>query len=99
MHLPDLSLFSRFHAVNPYWHRSLVERLFKNRGRANAAHKPQRHASTTAVEEKSANEKTADESNAEKSEEVAKAVIFLASHDASYITGVELNIDGGMGQL
>src|SRR5947209_9652741 len=33
------------------------------------------------------------------SEEVAKGVIFLASDDASYITGVELNIDGGMGQL
>ena len=33
------------------------------------------------------------------SEEVAKAVVFLASDDASYITGVELNIDGGMGQL
>jgi NAD(P)-dependent dehydrogenase (short-subunit alcohol dehydrogenase family) len=33
------------------------------------------------------------------SEEVARGVIFLASDDASYITGVELNIDGGMGQL
>jgi NAD(P)-dependent dehydrogenase (short-subunit alcohol dehydrogenase family) len=32
-------------------------------------------------------------------EEVAKGVAFLASDDASYITGVELNIDGGMGQL
>jgi NAD(P)-dependent dehydrogenase (short-subunit alcohol dehydrogenase family) len=32
-------------------------------------------------------------------EEVAKAVVFLASDDASYITGVELNVDGGMGQL
>jgi NAD(P)-dependent dehydrogenase (short-subunit alcohol dehydrogenase family) len=32
-------------------------------------------------------------------EEVAKAVAFLASDEASYITGVELNIDGGMGQL
>jgi NAD(P)-dependent dehydrogenase (short-subunit alcohol dehydrogenase family) len=32
-------------------------------------------------------------------QEVAKAVAFLASDDASYITGVELNVDGGMGQL
>jgi NAD(P)-dependent dehydrogenase (short-subunit alcohol dehydrogenase family) len=34
-----------------------------------------------------------------KSEEVASAVAFLASTDASYITGVELNVDGGMGQI
>lgn len=32
-------------------------------------------------------------------EEVAGAVAFLASQDASYITGVELNVDGGMGQV
>ena len=32
-------------------------------------------------------------------EEVAAAVAFLASQDASYITGVELNVDGGMGQI
>lgn len=32
-------------------------------------------------------------------EEVAGAVAFLASQDASYITGVELNVDGGMGQI
>jgi NAD(P)-dependent dehydrogenase (short-subunit alcohol dehydrogenase family) len=32
-------------------------------------------------------------------EEVAGAVAFLASHDASYITGVEINVDGGMGQI
>jgi NAD(P)-dependent dehydrogenase (short-subunit alcohol dehydrogenase family) len=32
-------------------------------------------------------------------EEVAAAVAFLASDDATYITGVELNVDGGMGQL
>lgn len=32
-------------------------------------------------------------------EEVAAAVAFLASSDASYITGVELNVDGGLGQI
>jgi len=31
--------------------------------------------------------------------EVAAAVAFLASQDASYITGVELDVDGGMGQV
>jgi NAD(P)-dependent dehydrogenase (short-subunit alcohol dehydrogenase family) len=32
-------------------------------------------------------------------EEVAATVAFLASEDASYITGVEINVDGGMGQI
>ena len=34
-----------------------------------------------------------------KPEEVAATVAFLASSDASYITGIELNVDGGMGQI
>jgi NAD(P)-dependent dehydrogenase (short-subunit alcohol dehydrogenase family) len=34
-----------------------------------------------------------------KAEEVAGAVAFLASSDASYITGVELDVDGGRGQI
>lgn len=33
------------------------------------------------------------------SEEVGHAALFLASGEASYITGAELNVDGGMGQI
>lgn len=32
-------------------------------------------------------------------EEVAGTVAFLASSDSSYITGVEINVDGGLGQV
>jgi NAD(P)-dependent dehydrogenase (short-subunit alcohol dehydrogenase family) len=32
-------------------------------------------------------------------EEVAKAALFLASDDSSFITGIELFVDGGRAQV
>ena len=32
-------------------------------------------------------------------DEIAKAMVFLASDDSSFISGIELAVDGGMNQV
>jgi NAD(P)-dependent dehydrogenase (short-subunit alcohol dehydrogenase family) len=32
-------------------------------------------------------------------DEIAKAAVFLASDDASFVTGIELFVDGGIAQI
>jgi NAD(P)-dependent dehydrogenase (short-subunit alcohol dehydrogenase family) len=105
--LPNLSVYSASKAALRSLTRTLAAELLGRRIRVNAvAPGPiptaiQREA-VSAEEVKKTEEWLASQVPMKRlgsAEEVARAVLFLASDDASYITGVELNVDGGMGQL
>ena len=106
--LPNLSLYSASKAALRSLTRTLATELLGRRIRVNAV-APGPISSTaiqkevgSAEEVKKNEEWLASQVPMKRMgtvQEVAKAVLFLASDDASYITGVELNVDGGMGQL
>ena len=105
--LPNLSIYSASKAALRSLTRTLATELLGRRIRVNAvAPGP---ISSTAIQREVGSEEVKKNEEWLASQvpmkrmgtvqEVAKAVLFLAADDASYITGVELNVDGGMGQL
>ena len=106
--LPNLSIYSASKAALRSLTRTLATELLGRRIRVNAV-APGPISSTAiqrevgSAEEVKKNEEWLASQVPMKRlgsvEEIAKAVFFLASDDASYITGVELNVDGGRGQL
>ena len=106
--LPNLSVYSASKAALRSLTRTLAAELLGRRIRVNAVAPGPITATAIQREVGSAEEVKKNEEwlasqvpmkRMGSVEEVAKTVLFLASDDASYITGVELNVDGGMGQL
>lgn len=101
---PDWSLYSATKAAVRSFARTWTTDLKDRRIRVNAIgpgfiDTPPWHASAAAEERIEANSKMVPLGRYGTADEIAKAAVFLASDDASYITGVELFVDGGFAQV
>jgi NAD(P)-dependent dehydrogenase (short-subunit alcohol dehydrogenase family) len=101
---PDWSIYSATKAAVRSFARTLTTDLKARRIRVNALSPglidtPPWHATQAAEEAMKVFAGSVPLGRFGTPEEVAKAVVFLASDDSSYITGTELFVDGGFAQV
>ncbi len=101
---PDWSLYSATKAAVRSFARTWTTDLKDRRIRVNAISPgfidtPAWHSTKEVEERMEDNAKTVPLGRYGTADEIAKAAVFLASDDASYITGVELFVDGGFAQV
>ena len=100
----DWSMYSAAKAAVRSLARTWTSDLKQRRIRVNAVSPgftdtPAWHVNEAAEQRIPAISKTVPHERFGTADEVAKAVLFLASDDSSYITGVELFVDGGFAQV
>jgi len=102
--LPDWSVYSATKAAVRSFARTWTTDLKARRIRVNAVSPgytdtPPWHSIEAAEEQMKAISSSVPLGRFGTPEEIAKAVVFLASDDSSYITGTELFVDGGVAQV
>jgi NAD(P)-dependent dehydrogenase (short-subunit alcohol dehydrogenase family) len=101
---PEWSVYSATKAAVRSFARTWTTDLKDRRIRVNAVSPgytdtPPWHSREAAEEQMKAISKSVPLGRFGTPEEIAKAVVFLASDDSSYITGTELFVDGGVAQV
>ena len=102
--LPDWSVYSATKAAVRSFARTWTTDLKARRIRVNAlspgfTDTPPWHSTAAAEESMKAISSSVPLGRFGTPDEIAKAVVFLASDDASYVTGTELFVDGGFAQV